>query len=195
MRRRDGGRLQHKFLWQRFCRFARKVWGKNGRDPIPAEKNADCRNQQRKAPNQSGIRSDRRVYLRNMNFGFLEFFRGSGDFRLITLHYFRRIEIQTLAICPQKSPVIYTARQVTVPALLEAFEIMKADARVCRNLPERNVSFFALCFKIRCKRSHGKIRVVQECYEFNPYRCASLEGCILLGFMLFVNYLQILTVY
>ncbi len=44
------------------------------------------------------------------------------------------------------------------------------------DLSKRSISFFAFCFKIRCKRSHGKIRVVQK-----GYYCDQKKGRFFFG--------------
>ena len=86
------------------------------------------------------------------------------------------IQVQAFAIRSEKSPIIHAAGQIAIPAFLQAFEIMQTYARICSYLSERNISFFAFYFKIRCKRSHGKIRVVQKGYYFDQKK-----GCFFFG--------------
>jgi len=102
--------------------------------------------------------------LRDMNLGFWQLVGGRRDFSVKALHYFLLIQVQAIAICSQKGPVVHAAGQLAVSAFLEAFEIMQADARIRSDLSKRDISFFAFGFKIRCKRSHSKIRVMQKGY-------------------------------
>ena len=99
-----------------------------------------------------------------MHPGFWQLIQGSRNFYFVSLHYFRLIQVQAFAIRSEKSPSIHASGQISIPAFLQAFEIMQIYTCICSYLSKRSISFFAFCFKIRCKRSHGKIRVVQKGY-------------------------------
>lgn len=95
-----------------------------------------------------------------MHPGVWQLIHGNRNLYLVPVHYFLLTQVQAFAIRSEKSPIIHASGQISVPAFLQAFEIMQVYARICSYLSERSISFFAFCFKIRCKRSHGKIRVV-----------------------------------
>ena len=108
-----------------------------------------------------------------MHPGFWQLIHGSRNLYLVSLHYFRLIQVQAFAIRSEKSPIIHAAGQISISAFLQAFEIMQTYARICSYLSERSITFFAFCFKIRCKRSHGKIRVVQKAITSMKKRAVS----------------------